>query len=356
MRKDIGAQIARCGVTHGATADVGYSSGLYVERAAMSARHDHVAGRNELIYLQRFERVVTTMNRRLDQPLTNSNMADVACLSPCHFNRLFRHTTGIPPVQFHYALRLDRAKRLLMTTDLSITEICFEVGYNSLGTFTSRFNQLVGLSPSAFRHLTRKFFSTRLSDLSALLPESTDLPAPSRHICGAVSSPRCDGLIFLAMFPRAVPEGFPAACAFTSYSGSYSLPNPGRGVWHIFAVAVPWNVAGMQLFTLDGLCRGRSGPIRVEDNGWSGESRIELMPARILDPPVLSPIPVLLSRLFAARATQPSLPRSSTGSRSFGRRESVLGSIEKKLMKIAADQGNATLRAQPDCKNRTSCR
>jgi AraC-like DNA-binding protein len=218
--------------------------------------------------------------------MTNSNMADIACLSPCHFNRLFRHATGIPPVQFHYALRLDHAKRLLMSTDLSITEICFEVGYNSLGTFTSRFNQLVGLSPSGFRHLTRKFFSARLSDFSAQLSESVELPAPSRHIRGAVSSPGCDGLIFLAIFPRAIPEGVPVACALTSYSGSFSLPNPGHGLWHIFAVAVPWTAAGMQLFTLDGLFRGRSGPIRVESNGWSGECTIELTPARPLEPPV----------------------------------------------------------------------
>jgi AraC-like DNA-binding protein len=315
MRKDMDAQIAKCGMTHGETADVGHSSGSHVEQAAISRHHDHAARRNELIYLQRFERVVTAMNRRLDQPMTNSNMAGIACLSPCHFNRLFRNATGIPPVQFHYALRLDRAKRLLMSTDLSITEICFEVGYNSLGTFTSRFNQLVGLSPSAFRYLTRKFFSTRLSDLSALLLESTDLPAPSRHICGAVSSPGCDGLIFLAMFPRAIPEGLPAVCALTGYTGSYSLPNPGRGIWHIFAVAIPWTAAGMQLATLDGLQRGRSGPIRVEDGGWSGESRIELTAARILDPPVLSAIPVLLSRLFAEHAPQrSSFLRSSTAS------------------------------------------
>jgi AraC-like DNA-binding protein len=293
-----------------------HSSGSGVDQAATSPHDDYVSARNELIYLPRFERVVAAMNRRLDQPMTNSNMADIACLSPCHFNRLFRHATGIPPIQFHYALRLDHAKRLLISTNLPITEICFEVGYNSLGTFTSRFNQLVGLSPSAFRRLTRNVLSTRLSDLSTLLLESADLPTRSRHICGTVCSSGCDGLIFLAMFPRAIPEGVPAVCALTSYHGPYSLPDPGHGVWHIFAVEVPWTAAGMQLVTLDGLRRGRSGPIRVDDDGWSGDSRIELTSARILDPPVLSAIPVLLSRLFADRAQQPlSLMRSPTASR-----------------------------------------
>lgn len=302
-------------MTHSEAADVDYCSCSSIGQAAMFPHDGHVAGRNELIYLQRFERVVTEMNHRLDQPMTNSNMADIACLSPCHFNRLFRYATGIPPVQFHYALRLDHAKRLLMSTDLSITEICFEAGYNSLGTFTTRFNQLVGLSPSAFRQLTREFFSARLSDFSAPLLESADLPASSRHICGAISNPGYDGLIFLAVFPRAIPEGVPVVCALTSCSGSYSLPNPGHGVWYIFGVAVPWSATGMQLFTLDGLWRGRSGPIHVGDNGWSGESKIEMTAAKMLDPPVLSAIPVLLSRLLAARAAQPALLRSSTASR-----------------------------------------
>ena len=81
------------------------------------------------------ERVIRAMTGRLDRPMTNEEMAEIACFSPYHFNRIFRGLTGIPPIQFHYALRLERAKRLLATTDLGVTDICFEVGYNSLGTF-----------------------------------------------------------------------------------------------------------------------------------------------------------------------------------------------------------------------------
>lgn len=286
-------------MTYGEKAGDDPSAGQDFDRVSRGPEYGHVAGRNDLIYAQRFERVVSAMNRRLDLPMSNSKMADIACLSPCHFNRLFRHATGIPPIQFHYALRLDRAKRLLVSTDLSITEICFEVGYNSLGTFTSRFNQLVGLSPSAFRSLTRKFESVRLGDLSARLLELACAPALSRSICGEVSDAVCDGLIFTALFPRAIPEGIPAACALTSAGAPYYLPHPGCGVWHVFAVAIPWTTAGTQLITLDGLQRGHSGPIHVEVDGWSGASQIELNLARTLDPPVLSAVPVLLSRIFA---------------------------------------------------------
>jgi AraC family transcriptional regulator len=281
------------------------SSGpVVVGNLTRSADLRHATGRRKsLPHEQRFERVITAMGRRLDQPMTNSKMADIACLSPSHFNRLFRSVTGIPPIQFHYALRLDCAKRLLITTDLSITDICFEVGYNSLGTFASRFSQLVGLSPSAFRSFTRKFASMRLIDFCASLVNAGGVSGSAGNIYGTVSE-ITDGLIFAAVFPRAIPEGFPRACGLIGDLGEYRLPSPGNGSWHIFAVAVPWVADGMQLITLDGLRRGRSGPIRVEGNNWSGASEIELGSARSLDPPILTAFPVLLTRMLTNRAAR----------------------------------------------------
>lgn len=209
---------------------------------------------NRPLQVERFERVIAAMSRRLDRPMTNAKMADIACLSPSHFNRLFRCATGIPPIHFHYALRLDFAKRLLVDTDLSITDICFEVGYNSLGTFVSRFSQLVGLSPSAFRSLTREFAKIRLSDLSALLATDVDEWSPAKTICGTISEPT-DGIVFTALFPRAIPAGVPLACSVSSGAGAYGLPNPGNGNWYVFAVSVPRAATGVQLITLDGLRR-----------------------------------------------------------------------------------------------------
>jgi AraC-like DNA-binding protein len=66
-------------------------------------------------------------------------MTGIAHLSPYHFARTFRRITGIPPGEFLGALRLQRAKELLLTTDLFTSEVCYEVGYASFGTFTSRF-------------------------------------------------------------------------------------------------------------------------------------------------------------------------------------------------------------------------
>src|SRR5260370_25122277 len=99
------------------------------------------------------ERVISAMRRRLDENLSLKEMADIAYMSPFHFNRIFRQLTGVPPCQFLSALRLESARRLLRTTELKVTEICFEVGYTSLGTFIRRFSDLLGASPRSLRRL-----------------------------------------------------------------------------------------------------------------------------------------------------------------------------------------------------------
>src|SRR6476660_4196704 len=94
------------------------------------------------------EQVVRWMREHLDQEISMEEMAEGAGVSPFHFLRTFRRFTGVTPALFLSALRLEEAKRLLLTTERSVTDICFDVGYSSVGTFTTRFTQLVGLSPA----------------------------------------------------------------------------------------------------------------------------------------------------------------------------------------------------------------
>src|SRR5215469_10181696 len=98
-------------------------------------------------------RVISTMRDQIDQPLSLGSMARIAFASRYHFSRTFRQVTGVSPAQFLYALRLERAKRLLMHTQRKVIDICYDVGYNSVGTFTRRFTDLLGVSPQAFRAL-----------------------------------------------------------------------------------------------------------------------------------------------------------------------------------------------------------
>jgi AraC-like DNA-binding protein len=90
-------------------------------------------------------------DRHYAQPLSLSEIAGVAGLSKYHFLRLFRATYGITPMEYVSQRRIERAQDLLRTTNLTVTEVCFAVGFSSLGSFSSRFRQLVGESASEFQ-------------------------------------------------------------------------------------------------------------------------------------------------------------------------------------------------------------
>ena len=88
---------------------------------------------------------------RYFEPLTVSDLARVAGLSPAHFSREFRRVFGESPHQYLLTRRLERAAALLRNTDRSVTEICFAVGLSSVGSFTSSFGCVHGTTPLAYR-------------------------------------------------------------------------------------------------------------------------------------------------------------------------------------------------------------
>jgi AraC-like DNA-binding protein len=95
---------------------------------------------------------------RFDQKTSLTEAAREACFSPYHFNRLFTNAFGETPHEFVTRRRIEQAKRMLLAENHSITEVCFEVGYESLGSFSSRFRTLTGFSPLAFRQQARRSF------------------------------------------------------------------------------------------------------------------------------------------------------------------------------------------------------
>jgi transcriptional regulator GlxA family with amidase domain len=101
--------------------------------------------------LKRLRRARDTMDRDYAQPLDVPALARVALMSPGHFSRSFRAAYGETPYSHLMTRRIERAKMLLRRGDLTVTEVCFEVGCTSLGSFSSRFTELVGESPSAYR-------------------------------------------------------------------------------------------------------------------------------------------------------------------------------------------------------------
>jgi AraC-like DNA-binding protein len=150
------------------------------------------------------ERSIEDMKSRLSEPLSIDDMARFAMYSKFHFSREFQRITGISPRRFLSALRIQEAKRLLLTTDMTVTEISSTVGYSSVGTFSSRFASSVGLPPSAYRKFggfVRKVKSAKSVEVGG-------------SVYGSVSAPvgADPGLIYLGLFPTRVPEGKPVSC------------------------------------------------------------------------------------------------------------------------------------------------
>jgi AraC-like DNA-binding protein len=114
------------------------------------AEEQHLRG------LAQLRRVRDRIDREYTQPLDVEALARDANMSARHLSRQFKIAYGESPYSYLMTRRIERAMALLRRGDLSVTEVCFAVGCSSLGTFSTRFTELVGVSPSAYRDQTAR--------------------------------------------------------------------------------------------------------------------------------------------------------------------------------------------------------
>ena len=249
-----------------------------------------------LVHSVAIERVILAMRERLQEPLSLQDMADIAHMSPYHFNRVFHRLIGVPPGEFLIALRLDAAKRLLLTTSLSVTDICFEVGYLSPSSFTTRFTQLVGLPPRQLRQVAGDYTMPcpeSLQDISTY----TFCHVPFRGcFFGRISAPvDFTGLIYIGVFPKPIPQGRPCSCVLLSAPGTYFIKSLPDGCYYVLAVALP-SSGNPQAYLLPHtkLLVGMSqGPLVIHNGKMSGQPDILLRPPRVTDPPIVVALPFI---------------------------------------------------------------
>jgi AraC-like DNA-binding protein len=105
----------------------------------------------ELANLAHLRRARDLMDREYARPLDVAALARAALMSPAHFSRQFRAAYGETPYAYLMTRRIERAKALLRGGDMSVTEVCLAVGCTSLGSFSARFTELVGQTPTAYR-------------------------------------------------------------------------------------------------------------------------------------------------------------------------------------------------------------
>jgi AraC-like DNA-binding protein len=140
-------------------------------------------GAQHLRGLARLRRVRDRIDREYAQPLDLQALARGAHLSAGHLSRQFRRAYGEPPYAYVMTRRIERAMALLRRGDLSVTEVCFAVGCGSLGSFSSRFTELVGMSPSTYRRQAARATAGMPSCVARQVTRpvrNREAPAPSR--------------------------------------------------------------------------------------------------------------------------------------------------------------------------------
>jgi AraC-like DNA-binding protein len=121
------------------------------------------------------------MDREYAQPLDVEALARGAHMSAGHLSREFRSAYGESPYQYLMTRRIERAMTLLRRGDLSVTDVCFEVGCSSLGTFSTRFSELVGMSPSAYRRQAEGLAGVPSCETKKVTRPVRNREAPASH-------------------------------------------------------------------------------------------------------------------------------------------------------------------------------
>ncbi|MFF4214495.1 helix-turn-helix transcriptional regulator [Streptomyces sp. NPDC001796] len=227
------------------------------------------------------------MWNRYSEPLTLDDIADSAILSKFYFSRTFRAITGTSPGRFLAAIRLFRAKNLLLETTQNVTDIAYTVGYNSLGTFTSRFTRSVGTSPGRYRLLSQDGLHT----LGGRPPHGDG----HGTVTGSIRMPETDEpvRVYVGAFSSPLVEGFPVACDILDRSGRYTLKHVPSGTWYVRAAAVGVRDIDPRPWLRKPLFLGKTDRLVVRSDTMLDGHHIGMRPVALVDTPVLLALPEL---------------------------------------------------------------
>lgn len=229
------------------------------------------------------------MRENIGEELTVDDMARAAMFSKFHFTRVFQRVTGVSPGRFLSAMRLQRAKDLLLTTSMNVADISVHVGYNSVGTFSTRFTRSVGLPPTQYR---------RSRGVSHLVEFNADGERSSQSdgvVTGTLSMrPSADiDVAFIGLFPGRVPEGKPVCCTIMRGPGRFIIDKVPPGDWYVLCQGIPGRVSDVRSIDESGApvpFVASIGPLRVESHS-EAVAHVRLRPARVFDPPLLLALP-----------------------------------------------------------------
>lgn len=200
-------------------------------------------------------------------------IAEDTFYSKFHFTREFTKVTGTTPRRFLAALRMEKAKELLVTTSFGIADVSNMVGYSSVGTFSSRFSSLVGVAPRDWRVARRVATTDPFAGAGDGIVHGTVKVGEDTELA--------DGRIFVGLYPDSVPQGQPIACTILERPGHFELHGVPEGTWTLIVQA--------------GSCRDGEGLRgRHEVQVWARAANTRQLPTMVtlrpcgpLDPPAV---------------------------------------------------------------------
>ncbi|MFC5650975.1 helix-turn-helix domain-containing protein [Paenibacillus solisilvae] len=247
------------------------------------------------------DEVITYIHQRIDEPLQLSGLAWQAGYSPYHFARIFKERIGLSPLYYVSSLRLQRAKELLLHTNMSIRDIGMEIGQQSLGTFTSRFTERVGVTPSGFRSSIMQAAQC-LESLQKLnhwrIPHSTS--NKYARITGTIQAEiPFKGVILIGLFAKPIPEGLPLYGTLVSSLGEFCFTDVSPGTYYLMATSVSWGSQAIDFLLPQSTLRTRSKePIQVKPFTFVPHQQVMLYEPRPDDPPILISLPLLMDNFL----------------------------------------------------------
>ncbi|MFF2910360.1 helix-turn-helix domain-containing protein [Paenibacillus sp. NPDC057934] len=245
--------------------------------------------------------IIAYIHRHLYEPLPLSRLASYAGYSPFHFTRIFKQRTGLPPLYYVSSLRLQKAKDLLLRTNLSVRDISLEIGQQSQGTFATRFVERVGVTPSEFRH-SRFQAEEHLRSLQSLGGWREWQSGATRigTVEGTVRSEvPFQGVTLVGLFARPIPEGLPLHGMLLHNMGDFRFTNVKPGSYYLMATAVSWGMQALDFLLPYTTLRARfREPLVVTSHSPIPYQEITLHPPEFGDPPILISLPLLMNHFL----------------------------------------------------------
>jgi AraC family transcriptional regulator len=200
--------------------------------------------------LMAVQKAISSMHDRYYAPITLNELAAEVHVSPFHFSRIFARVTGVTPGRYLTAVRLFEAKRLLLTTSLTVSDIVCSVGYSSVGTFTSRFTRAVGMTPTQYRdpEVAELLVAVspnlqRIPSFETMRAAGLNCAAPQQFggaLVGQIEMPDNQAWnTLVGIFNDPVPQSGPVAFTAIANGGSGELiiNNIPPGQWVVIAAA-----------------------------------------------------------------------------------------------------------------------